>query len=137
MIKPPRGSPLITRAFRKAGRRSSWSDGLPLFAVPVGATLYAAGMFAPPRPARPLRAPRRPPTPKPPPAGDAVRGPRIHALRLLGACWADVRAALGGSPTKEYLRWCKATATPPVPDRAVRDAARVARMADAVRGVLR
>ena len=50
---------------------------------------------------------------------------------------ADVRAALGGSPTKEYLRWCKATATPPVSEYAVRDAARRARMADALRGVLR
>jgi len=131
MTKPPRCSPLVTRAFRKV-RRSSWSDGKPLFAVPVAATLRAAGMLAPTRLARPLRAPRRPPTPRPAPAGDAVRGPRIHALRLLGACWADVRAALGGSPTKEYLRWCAATATPPVSEYAVRDAARRARMAAVV-----
>jgi len=132
MTKP---SPIIAAAFA-AVRRSNWSDGKPLFAVPVAATLRAAGMFVPTRP-RPLRAPRRPPTPRPAPADDAARGGAIHALRQAGACWAAVRAALGGSPTKEYLRWCAATATPPVPDRAVRDAARRARMADAVRGVLR
>jgi len=131
MTKPPRCSPLIAAAFA-AVPRAAWSDGTPLFAVPVGATLYAAGMLAPTRPARTLRAPRRPPAPKPAPAADAVRGPRIHALRVAGACWAAVRAALGGSPTKEYLRWCAATATPPVPDRAVRDAARRARMAAVV-----
>jgi len=130
MTEPPRCSPLIAAAFA-AVPRADWSDGAPLFAVPVAATLRAAGMFVPTRP-RPLRAPRRPPTPRAAPADDAVRGPRIHALRLLGACWAAVRAALGGSPTKEYLRWCAATATPPVSEYAVRDAARRARMAAGV-----
>jgi len=130
MTKPPRCSPLVARAFRKV-RRSNWSDGKPLFAEQV-ATLRGAGREQRARPARPLLAPRRPPTPRAAPADDAVRGPRIHALRLLGACWADVRAALGGSPTKEYLRWCAATATPPVSEYAVRDAARRARMAAVV-----
>jgi len=140
MTEPPRCSPLIAAAFA-AVPRAAWSDDKPLFAVPVGATLRAAGMFVPTRPARPLRAPRRPPTPKPAPADDAVRGGAIHALRTAGACWAAVRIALHyesvRTATSCYRRWCAATDTPPVPDRAVRDAARRARMADAVLGVLR
>jgi len=122
-------------------RRADWSDGAPLFAVPVAATLRAAGMFVPTRPAHPLLAARRPPTPKPPPADDAAHGGAIHALRQAGACWAAVRIALHyesvRTATSCYRRWCAATATPPVPDRVVRDAARRARITEAVLGVLR
>ena len=139
MTKPPRCSPLIAAAFA-AVPRAAWSDGTPLFAVPVAATLRAAGMLAPPRPARTRLAPRRPPTPRPAPADDAVRGGAIHALRTAGACWAAVRIALDYESVRRatscYRRWCAATDTPPVPEYAVRDAARVARMADAVLGVL-
>jgi len=118
MTKPPRGSPLITRAFRKAGRRSTWSDGLPLFAAQAAELAYACVW------------PVRPPDglPDAPPALTARiaaaaddRGPRIHAMRQAGMSWQAIRLALGygslSGATNCYHRWTIATETERVSNR--------------------
>jgi len=126
-------SPLIATAFRKVSR-ADWSDGAPLA---IASELVAAFCGAwPVRP--PDGLPDAPPalTARAQAAAADERGPRIHAMRQAGMPWKDIRLAVGyeslSGATNRYQRWCAATNTPPVPDRA----ARVARMADAVLGVL-
>ena len=84
LSKPPRLSPLITRAFRKTAR-ADWSDGKPLFAAQAAELAHACAWPADSEPCLPQSAATQ---------QAIAREAQICAMRAAGVSLRDIRDAL-------------------------------------------